>query len=125
MKTIWAIINVWRPVKQVTREALAVCDSRSVDENDLHEVTSIIPQSAGVGKGFGVFYGKANPAHKWYYVSNMKPEEVLMIKCFDSKKDGRARRCIHTAFQSEYDYGDARQSIDFRCLVFWEDQECE
>ena len=31
------------------------------------------------------------PGHRWYYVSEMQPDEALLLKCFDSKTDGRAR----------------------------------
>jgi hypothetical protein len=55
----------------------------------------------------------------------MQPDEALLIKCFDSKVDGRARRTPHTAFQTEMDCGGARQSVEVRCLVFWEDQSVE
>ena len=61
----------------------------------------------------------------WYYASEMSLDEMLMIKCFDSKKDGRARRAPHNAFRTEYDSWAPRQSIEVRCLVFWEDQEVE
>ena len=77
------------------------------------------------GKGFEVFNVAQNNAHQWYYASEMKPDEALMIKCFDSKKDGRARRTPHTAFQTDKDFGGPRQSIEVRCLVFWEDQDAE
>jgi hypothetical protein len=66
--------------------------------------------------------GKPND---WYYASEMRPDEVLLIKCFDSKKDGRARLSPHGAFQLEEDHGPARRSCEVRCLVFWEDQSVE
>lgn len=47
---------------------------------------------------------------------------MTLIKCFDSKLDGRARRVPHTAFvnpetaaKEEYP---ARESIEIRALVF-------
>ncbi|PIB01108.1 hypothetical protein CB0940_01650 [Cercospora beticola] len=132
VKSRWAVINVWRPVAQpVTREPLAVCDSRSVAEDDLRPMMAILPNFTGSsntvtkGNGFELWEVAANPQHRWYYVSEMTPNEALLIKCFDSKKDGRARRCPHTAFQSEFDSGPARRSIEIRCLVFWEDQSTE
>ncbi|KAM3415589.1 putative tRNA-splicing endonuclease subunit tsp-1 [Cercospora zeina] len=132
MKSRWAIINVWRPQGQhVTREPLAVCDSRSVAEEDLRPMTAILPTSKSLlnavsrGAGFEVWEVAANAQHQWYYASEIAPNEVLMIKCFDSKKDGRARRCPHTAFQSEFDSGPGRRSVEIRCLVFWEDQSTE
>lgn len=68
---------------------------------------------------------KANGKHQWYYAAGMKPDEALLIKQFDSKKQGVARRTPHTAFSAEEDYGPTRQSIEVRCLVFWEDQSSD
>ena len=64
-------------------------------------------------------------AHKWYYASSMKPDEALLIKQFDSSQKVAARRCPHTAFTTEFDNGPTRQSMEVRCLVFWEDQQQE
>jgi hypothetical protein len=55
----------------------------------------------------------------------MGPDEALLFKCFDTKAEDTpdvAKGCTHTAFQSDQDYGDARESVEFRCLVFWDDQ---
>lgn len=50
-----------------------------------------------------------------------------MIKCFDSKKDGRARRVPHTAFVDPEAEGvmEARESIEVRALVFSEGESLE
>ncbi|EED16633.1 conserved hypothetical protein [Talaromyces stipitatus ATCC 10500] len=130
-KTRWGIINVWRPVGgPVKRDPLAVCDARSCAESDLRKVFAQLPSqgdgsTVSVGAGFEVFNVAHNPNHKWYYALTMTPDETLMIKCFDSKTDGRARRTPHTAFQTDRDEGPARQSIEVRCLVFWENDSAE
>ncbi|KAF4434831.1 GA4 desaturase [Fusarium austroafricanum] len=127
-KTRWGIINIWQPLKPVKREPLAVCDARSVDEKDLRPVTTRIVIGAPpntVNKDNEQWHVVANPQHKWYYASNMTPDEVLLIKMWDSKLDGRARRVPHTAIQTWNDQGPPRESIEIRCLVFWEDQELE
>lgn len=122
---------MWRPIGgPILRDPLAVCDARSCDESDLRKVYAQLPSrgdgsKVSKGKGFEVFNVAHNPSHKWYYASKMTPEETLMIKCFDSKKDGRARRTPHTAFQTEFDQGPPRQSIEVRCLVFWENESVE
>ena len=36
------------------------------------------------------FYALYNPAHKWYYLSEQKPEEVMFLKIFDSKPNVQA-----------------------------------
>ena len=77
------------------------------------------------GEGFEIAQVRASDDHQWYYVSNMTPDEALVFKQFDSKKDGRARQTPHSAFQCEDDFGPARQSIEVRCLVFWEGENVE
>lgn len=120
----WAMINFWQPIrKPVTRDSLAVCDARSVPEEDLFED---LPEVL-VEKKFGTWYVMApsNGRHRWYYQSDMRPDEALLIKCFDSKVDGRARRCPHTSFSGDKDHGPDRSSVEVRTLVCWEDQDTE
>lgn len=63
---------------------------------------------------------------RWFYKSNLSPEEVILIKCFDSKKDGRARRVPHTAFHVPgTENKEARESIEVRALVFHETDSLE
>ena len=69
---------------------------------------------------------RPNEKHRWYYLYGQTPEEVLLIKCFDSKLDGRARRVPHTAFVNPETEGEmARESIEVRALVFHEDEGAE
>ena len=50
----------------------------------------------------------------------MTAEEILLLKCFDSKTDGRARFAPHTAFADPTTPAGAapRESIELRTLVF-------
>ncbi|OGM45386.1 GA4 desaturase family protein [Aspergillus bombycis] len=132
-KTRWAIVNIWRPLKVVPRDPLAVSDARSFHDDDLLEIYGRVPgreknkdyDGATKGSGFGMLYGKYAPGQKWYYMSDMKPDEVVLIKCYDSKDDGQtARRTPHTAFVDPRTQGvqEARESLELRCLVFFEDQ---
>ena len=131
----WAIINLWRPLNPVTRDNMALCDARTVDENDLTAVYADIPEelrNAKTGYNFAAksrseaWEVKANPgSHKWYYAANMQPNEALLIKQFDSKLHRVARRTPHSAFSAKDDHGPTRQSIEVRCLCFWEDQPQE
>jgi hypothetical protein len=109
------IINVWRPIKTVERDPLAVADAHSVSEDELVPIGLIYPTRKG--ETLAVRY---SPSHRWYYKKGLTPQEVLLIKCFDSKTDGRARRIPHTAFVDPSSKSDApaRESIEVRCLVF-------
>jgi len=121
LSTRYQIINVWRPIKTILKDPLTVADAHSVPDSDLVGVALIYPDRQGE-----TYTVKPNPDHQWYYLYGQTPEEVMLIKCFDSKLDGRARRVPHTAFVNpdtvdEY----ARESIEVRCLVFHEDQPAE
>ncbi len=109
------IINVWRPISTVQRDPLAVADAHSVPESDLVARQLIYPNRNGE-----TFSVKHSPGQKWYYRSGLAPDQVLLIKCFDSKTDGRARRVPHTAFEDPSAPSDAptRESIETRALVF-------
>lgn len=134
VKTRWSIINVWRPINgPVIKDPLAVCDSRTIRDEELIPVTANLPakdtgmkySTITAGRRFELFYAKYNPEHKWYYASGMTPEEVLLIKCFDSIKDGKtARRVPHSAFvdPATKDLDFVRESVEVRCLVFYENQ---
>jgi hypothetical protein len=62
-----------------------------------------------------------NPAHRWYYVPNLQPDEILLLKTYDSATDGRARYMPHSAFEHPATKpGTAkRQSIESRVLAFF------
>jgi len=110
------IINLWRPIRGPLRDApLAVCDARSVAAGDL--VASDLVYRDRVGETYAVKY---NPEHRWYYVPEMQPDEALLLKCFDSETDGRARFMPHTAFDDPTAPAGIlpRESIELRTLVF-------
>src|SRR5437870_1859431 len=61
-----------------------------------------------------------NPAHRWYYFSDMQPDEVVFIRVHDSANDGRARLSFHTSFDNPLTPGaPPRESIEVRTLVFF------
>ncbi len=110
------IINLWRPIRgPVLDSPLAVCDARTVKPDDLVASDLVYPNR--VGETYAVKY---NPEHRWFYVPRMRVDEVLLLKCFDSKTDGRARFAPHSAFADPTTPPDAppRESIELRTLVF-------
>ena len=130
MKKRWGIINVWRPISTVTRDPLAACDWNTVAEGDLFPKQVSLPSkgsntfenvSAGTGKPFERLGVRSNPNHRWYYKSEQRPNEVMFVKCFDSKKDV-ARCAPHGAFVDPKTINEKpRESIEVRCLVFWDE----
>jgi hypothetical protein len=110
------VINLWRPIRGPLLDSpLAVCDARTVGFDDLVPSDLVYPNR--VGETYQVIY---NPAHQWFYVPEMRADEALLLKCFDSKTDGRARFAPHSAFTDPTAPPDAprRESIEVRALVF-------
>jgi hypothetical protein len=112
----FSVINVWRPIRGPIQDApLAVADARSIDGDDLVATDLIYPDRVGE-----IYYVKFNPAHRWFYAPAMRQDEVMLIKCFDSAVDGRARFVPHSAFVDPTTPTDAlpRESVELRTLVF-------
>ena len=110
------VINLWRPIRGPLRDApLAVCDASTVAADDL--VASDLVYRDRVGETYAVTF---NPEHRWYYVPEMQPDEALLLKCYNSATDGRARFAPHTAFDDPTAPADVlpRESIELRTLVF-------
>jgi hypothetical protein len=110
------VVNLWRPIRGPLRDApLAVADARTVAPGDLVGSALIYPDR--VGETYAVRF---NPAHRWFYVPDMQPDEALLLKCYDSASDGRARFAPHTAFEDPTAGADVlpRESIEMRALVF-------
>lgn len=93
-----------------------MADAHSVPESDLVASPLIYPTRSGE-----TYEVKANPAHRWHFKYGQSPAEVTLIKCFDSLKDGRARRVPHSAFTDPAEEDkDPRESIEVRALVFYD-----
>jgi len=154
LKGRYQIINVWRPIENPASDfPLAVIDWRSTSPSDFIPVDLLYPRRDSLdaddddrGKerlpdlekptsteGYEVkgetMSVAPNEQHKFYYMKDMTPDEVMLLKCFDSRgegmekgKEGLALRTPHTAFIDPQTPKDApgRQSIEVRCLVFYE-----
>ncbi|PSN65426.1 hypothetical protein BS50DRAFT_636193 [Corynespora cassiicola Philippines] len=154
VKGRYQIVNVWRPIENPASDhPLAVIDWRSTKPEDFIPVDLLYPRRDSLdaddddrgkeklpdptsytstegyevrGETLGV---AASEQHKFYYLRDMTPEEVMLLKCFDSRGEGLedgvpglALRTPHTAFADPKTPSDApgRQSIEVRCLVFYE-----
>ncbi|KAK7928214.1 hypothetical protein PG985_005212 [Apiospora marii] len=131
----WQIINVWRPMKTVYQSPLAVADARSVSDDDLVAAEVLYTSSGHRAETWAVKPPSSNHTaqrqHRWYYKYAQRPDEVMLIKCFDSDTANDARRTPHSAFEdpAHPDNGvggneggtnqSGRESIEVRALVFY------
>jgi hypothetical protein len=113
----FAIIQVWRAINQpIESNPLALADARSVAFTDLMVAERRYPNR--VGQTYRLRY---NPAHRWFYFPEMRRDEALVFKVYDSATDGRARFTPHTSFDDPNSPPGAppRQSIEARALAFF------
>ena len=111
------ITNVWRPLKTITRDPLAVVDWNTVDpqknftrqhfkfEKHWHELGQLT----------------YNDEHKWYYLNQQEPSEPLVFKQFDSDApaDKGGFTVGHSAFvDPEYADAPARESMEIKMFAF-------
>ncbi|KAI5459463.1 methyltransferase [Mariannaea sp. PMI_226] len=150
----YQLVNVWRPISHAASDfPLGVIDWRTTDPEDLIAVDLMYPKraagdnaiddagrevrpdptSATSTEGYevkGETYAIApNEKHQFYYYKDMQPEEIMFIKCYDSRSEGQpggkkgvAALTPHTAFIDPNTPKDAkpRKSIEVRCLIFYE-----
>lgn len=87
----WAMINIWRPLKPVYKDPLALCDRRTVVRDDLVPVHAVMKSkyanysTAYMGQRLEVLYVRASPKHRWYFLSNMMPNGM----CYDESRTQR------------------------------------
>jgi hypothetical protein len=120
-----ALINAWRPIRGPVEDLpLAICDAQSVSAVDFVE-TDIehfgeddTTHPRHTGQIYSVHY---NPEHRWFYVPDMQPHEVLLFKCYDSLKEGVARFTPHTGFSNPECPPEfiPRESIEARTIVIY------
>lgn len=123
--------SYWRAFSEPPQDTpLAVCDARSVCPNEgttntlfivdklPDEATMLAPMpNEDTVPGAAIFH--FNPAHRWWYFSNMTRDEALLIKFHDSDRS-RAWRTPHTAFRDpSFVYAKPRSSIEFRTIAYF------
>jgi cation transport regulator ChaB len=116
----FAIIQAWRSIAHpIVKNPLTIADARTIASEDLHVSERRYPDR--VGQTYRLSF---NPAHQWYYFPEMRRDEALVFKVFDSKKDGRARFVPHTSFDNPLAPADAlpRRSIEIRTLAFFDEE---
>ncbi len=113
------LMNFWRPITTVYRSPLALCDASTVSVDDLHDSEvrgGLMDANRASLYGFNLSY---NPAHRWYFVHQMRPDEMLAFKLYDSDAS-QPQFTGHTAFNDPDAPADAppRQSMEVRTVAF-------
>ena len=119
LKKRFVEINVWRNISHdpVEMAPLGFVDAQSIAPRDLAVCDLVYADRTGE-----IYIGVYNADHRWYYFPRMTREEAVLIKCYDSMKDGRARFSLHSAFDDPTSPADAkpRESIETRTFAFFD-----
>ena len=112
-----AFYNFWKPLKRrVEEKPLAMCDVTSASQDDMLKMVLRYRERTGE-----IFVMRHSGAHRWWYFPKMTPENVLLLKTYDSETDGRARFLGHSAFEDPNTPPDApvRERIEIRTSAFF------
>ena len=84
-------LSAWRPLFGPCEDfPLAFCDYRSVNANTDFEKTDIIYPNLE-SESFSVY---RNEMHKWYFLSKMMPNEVILLKQADTKSGAASCKVV-------------------------------
>jgi hypothetical protein len=114
----YVYVNVWRSIRGTVEEApLGIADAQSIDDEDMILMDLVYGDRVGE-----IQRTRYNPAHRWVYFPRMQPDEVILLKCYDTERDGRARWTAHTAFDDPSSPANAapRESIETRTIAFYD-----
>ena len=114
----FAWYNTWQPFDHpATRNPLALVDAASLAANDVldyHYTGYATTVDVGLGRSS---MPARNPTHRFYYISNMAVDELLLFKQLDTRRRGGA--CPHTSFDDPATPPGAppRRSIEVRVMA--------
>lgn len=116
------LIQAWRALSTPPQDfPLALCDSRTMSESDTFEKDGAVGPKAVAGNTFKSLAVHYNPRQRWYYFSNMQPDELILFKSYDSL-EGRTPKVPHSAFDNRAVFPNARprESVEARFFVYFE-----
>ena len=102
--------------RRVDEKPLAMCDVTSASPDDMIEMALRYRDRTGE-----IFVMRHSGAHRWWYFPKMTPDDVVLLKTYESETDGRARFLGHSAFEDPDTPPDApvRESIEIRTMAFF------
>jgi hypothetical protein len=129
----WAMFSVWRPLKPITRDPLALSDRRSFPNADYIPVKLKEPTGKGIRPvnpdgsdkhDSESYLAYGSDSHDWYWIWDMQPTEVHVIQLFDSdaEKGGNpgAGGVMHSSVDVDGTQNEPpRESLEVRCTAFW------
>jgi len=116
--------NAWRVLTPPPQDVpLAMCEAHSVSADDLVSADAVFDTPGQAEWSFEGLVIRHNPAQRWVYFADMRPDELLLFKTKDT--DPRhAHHVPHSAF-TDHDCppgAPPRASIEMRAIAYWYDR---
>jgi hypothetical protein len=94
--------NIWRVLTPPPQDVpLTLCDARTTHADDITVGEAVIDAPDAEEMRFEASLYHASPAHRWFYFSDMRRDEALVFKAFDSDLH-RVQGCPHSAFDDPH-----------------------
>jgi hypothetical protein len=117
----YAGYNIWRVLSEPPQDVpLAVCDARSLAPGDLVTGDAVFDAPNQPEWGFEAFLVRHNAAHRWSYFPEMRRDEALVFKAYDTDPS-QPVRVPHVAFDDPGCPAGAtpRASVEVRCFALF------
>jgi len=118
LKHRFAVVQVWRSIADpIQTTPLALCDAQTIAPEQL--ITAERRTKDRVGHTQCMTF---NPANRWYYFPDLRRDEALLLKTYESHPARRGGVSGHSAFTNPAAAPDAppRQSIETRAFAFFD-----
>ena len=110
------VVSAWRPLRTILKDPLAVMDAESLRSNVLQPYTLHLQEPTE-----RTSLVVPRERHRWYYINEQTPQELLLIALYDSEAAGQPTTAPHASFfDEERMENDTRESIEVRLCLFWE-----
>ncbi|ORY60639.1 uncharacterized protein BCR38DRAFT_43683 [Pseudomassariella vexata] len=125
----WALFSIWRPLKTVRRDPLALGDRHTFGAADYVPVKVKTPCLGQPGvmetRAVEAYVARYSKGHKWFWIDEQRPEEVLVIGLFDSHAEREGGKTAGGTLHSSVDLlgtegEEARESLELRCICIWD-----
>ena len=98
-------------------DPLGICDGRTIPQTGF-----ILVQRRYKDRTGEVYHIAYNPAHEWFYFPEMRRDEAMVFKVFDTDPNAATKFTAHSAFDDPNTKPGAppRESIETRTFAFWD-----
>lgn len=117
----FAVLQTWRSLTPAPCDnTLALCDAASIDEQDCIVFDNCLREPYDTpGHAFESQFGRFRPGQRWYYFSDLSPDEMIVFKGFDSSPGWHAQP-FHGSIDLPGTKAAPRVSVETRSFAFFE-----